>query len=152
DCVILCNVLHEITPIEWVNVLNSIKEKLKDSGYLIIVEDRYLPKGECAHEFGYLVLGTEETKILLSTSSSIECKLNNEEYFDRIIFNVFSKNDINPSKQSVKESIKKLNENSFKNIKILRKEAKDLNQGRRYANETQLYINSKLALERLRNR
>ncbi|MEO6902032.1 MAG: AAA family ATPase [Bacteroidia bacterium] len=149
DCIVLCNVLHEINPREWISILNSIKDLLKDNGYLLIIEDRYLPKGENSHEFGYLVFGTEETKILLGSNSTIEFKLEEVEYSERIIFNAIKKNDINPTSDSVLNAIKKLKENCFNNIKMLQKKGKDINQGRRYANETQLYINSTIALETL---
>lgn len=151
DLVVLCNVLHEIHPKDWVNNLISIKKLLKEDCYLLIIEDRYLPKGENAHEFGYLIFGTEETKILLNSKTSLELKHDNTEYSERIIFNAFLKHEINPSDESIENAIKKLKENCFKNIKQLRKEKdKDVNHGRRYANETQLYINSQLALEALK--
>lgn len=150
DCVVLCNVLHEINPKEWSNTLNSIRKLLKDDGYLLIIEDRYLPKGETAHEFGYLVLGSEETNILLGSPTSIQLKLEDIEYTERIMFNVYSKDEINPTNITVVDAIKKLNENSFNNIKLLKKKDKDIHQGRRYANETQLYINSQLTLEILK--
>ncbi|KAF2508410.1 AAA family ATPase [Flavobacterium zhairuonense] len=147
DCVLLCNVLHEIHPQEWEDSLKTAKRVLKDDGYLLIVEDRYLPKGENAHQFGYLILGAEETQILLNTDVVLELKLEEEEFKERILFNAFKKDDINPDKDSIVNSIKKLKENSFYNLKLLRKTTQDANQGRRYANETQLYINSQLALE-----
>lgn len=150
DCVVLCNVLHEINPKEWVSTITSIKDLLKDDGYLLIIEDRYLSKGENAHEFGYLVFGIEETKMLLASTSTMELKLDEAEFSDRIIFTAFTKSEINPSTDSVMNAIKRLKENCFKNIKLLKKMDKGLNQGRRYANETQLYINSQLALETLR--
>jgi energy-coupling factor transporter ATP-binding protein EcfA2 len=149
DCVVLCNVLHEINPKEWITTLSSIKNILNDNGFLIIIEDRFLPKGETAHEFGYLIFTEEEMKILLNTNNSINLKLEETEFRERIIFNVFKKSEINPTKESVIESVKTLNYNSFNNLKLLKKANKDLNQGRRYANETQLFINSQLALESL---
>lgn len=151
DCVVLCNVLHEINPKEWLNTLSSIKELLKENGYLLIIEDRYLPKGENAHEFGYLILGTEETNILLGTPSLAQLKLSDSEYADRIIFNAYSKKEINPSNETITNAVKKLKESCFNNIKLIRKkDNKDISRGRRYANETQLYINTQLALEVLK--
>lgn len=149
DCIILCNVLHEINPDNWIDCLNRIKESLNDDGYLIIIEDRFLPKGETAHDYGYIILGSEETKTLLNSQSSIELKLNEENFKERIIFNAFQKDNINPDNESLKESLYKLKNNAFNNIKKLKQEKKDLNQGRRLANETQLYINSQLYLESL---
>ncbi|AZA98800.1 hypothetical protein EG359_03890 [Chryseobacterium joostei] len=149
DCIILCNVLHEINPDNWIESLNIIKDSLNLNGYLIIIEDRFLPKGETAHEYGYIILGAEETKILLNSKNSIELKLNEANFKERIIFNTFQKNDISPDNESLIKSLQKLKENTFNNIKKLKKEKKDLNQGRRLANETQLYINSQLYLESL---
>lgn len=151
DCVLLCNVLHEINPKEWVDVLLNIKRVLKDDGYLLIIEDKYLPKGESAHEFGYLILGTAETKKLLKTEDVLELQLNERELKDRILFNAYRKEQIHPSNESVINAVKLLKENSFSNIKALRKKKEeDVSRGRQYANQTQLYINSQLALETLK--
>lgn len=149
DCIILCNVLHEINPDNWIESLNIIKDSLNSNGYLMIIEDRFLPKGETAHEYGYIILGSEETKILLNSNNSIELKLNEANFKERIIFNAFQKNEINPDNESLTKSLQKLKESTFNNIKKLKKEKKDLNQGRRLANETQLYINSQIYLETL---
>lgn len=150
DAIILCNVLHEINPKEWPEILKNIRDKMHDNGYLIFIEDRFLPKGEKAHEFGYLILGVDEMRTLLNVDKPIELKLNEVEFRDRIIFNAFHKSQINPSLESTINAIELLNFNSLKNIRILREEKNDLNQGRRYANETQLFINSLLALEALK--
>lgn len=150
DCVLLCNVLHEINPKDWKESFEVIKRVLKEDGYLLIIEDKYLPKGENAHQFGYLILGSEETSVLLNSKDVLELKLQEEKFKDRILFNAFRKGDINPTVKSTKEAIQLLNKNSFYNIKTLRKIEKDINQGRNYANQTQLYINSQLALESLK--
>lgn len=152
DLVILCNVLHEINPKEWVETLGLAKNSLKEDGYLIILEDRYLPKGETAHEFGYIILGSDETQIMLNSKNPIELKLSEEQFSNRIIFNAFLKNDINPTNESIKSAIKKLQVNALNNIRLLKKQKKDLNQGRRLANETQLYINSQLFLDSVKTK
>lgn len=150
DCVILCNVLHEIRPQEWIETLNSIKRVLTQGGFLLIIEDKFLPKGEEANEFGYLILGIEETKKLLKSTDAIELKLNEKELSDRILFTAFRKEQINPDEKSVMIALELLNKNSYKRLKDLRKiknRESDLSIGRKYANETQLYINSTLAIE-----
>ena len=147
DLVVFCNVLHEINPEEWMQTLSLAKMSLKEDGYLIILEDRYLPKGETAHEFGYIILNSEETQIMLNSNTPIELKLSEEQFNNRIIFNAFLKNDINPTSDSIRLAVKKLQINTLNNIRLLKKQKKDLNQGRRLANETQLYINSQLFLE-----
>lgn len=152
DIVILCNVLHEIHPNEWTKSLNLIKTTLKEDGYLIIVEDRFLPKGETAHEYGYIILGHEETALLLNSNEQLILKPEDNQFSDRIIFSAFKKNEINPSKESLKKALSKLETNTFENIKILKKDTKDVNQGRRLANETQLYINAQMFLSILNSK
>ena len=153
DCVLLCNVLHEINPKEWIDVLLNIRKILKRDGYLLIIEDKFLPKGENAHEFGYLILGTEETKKLLKTDEVLELKSNDKELENRILFNAFKKENINPDNKSVIDAISILNKNSYTRLKDLRGKAdKDISVGRKYANETQLFINSQMALEKINNK
>ncbi len=147
DCILLCNVLHEINPVEWEESFQTIKRTLKDDGYLLIIEDKYLPKGENAHQFGYLILGTEEIKTLLGSDNFLELKLNEERFKDRILFNAFKKEEINIDSKTIIKSIEMLKVNSFNKLKLLRKSEKTITQGRNYANQTQLYINAQLALE-----
>lgn len=151
DCVLLCNVLHEIHPNDWIDVFSTIKRILTADGYLLIIEDKYLPRGENAHSYGYLILGTEETKILLGAEKILELKLQEEKYKERIIFNAFKKDQINVQSKNIEKSILKLQENAFSRIKLIRKKDRDISQGRLYANETQLYINASLALEGMTN-
>lgn len=69
DIVLLCNVLHEIPPNEWVNLFKKeapIDRLLSDNGYLLIVEDNRIPVGEKAHNFGFIVLNTAELKLLFN--------------------------------------------------------------------------------------
>jgi SAM-dependent methyltransferase len=151
DCVLLCNVLHEINPNDWIESFNAIKRTLKDDGFLLIIEDKFLPRGENAHQFGYLILGSEETKILLKSNDVLELKLQEEKFKERILFNAFTKEQINPSDKTILEALTKLKENSFINLKKIKKEEKNIDQGRRYANQTQLYINAQLAIEGIKN-
>lgn len=73
-----------------------------------------------------------------------------EQFTNQIIFNAFLKDDINPTNDSIKLAIAKLQANTLNNIRFLKKQKKGLNQGRRLANETQLYVNSQLFLESVR--
>ncbi len=59
DIVVMCNVLHEIDPDEWISVLgetSTIYRCLREGGHLMIVEDQILPVGEHAHKFNFLIL------------------------------------------------------------------------------------------------
>ena len=155
DCILLCNVLHEINPKEWVETFEQVKKKLVRDGLLLIIEDKFLPKGENAHQFGYLILGIKQLRILFkshygSLSNPItEYSIADEKYKERILFAAISREQINTTETNVKEAIKSLKESSFHNLKTLRKQDKEMNQGRLYANQTQLYINAQLAYEAL---
>jgi energy-coupling factor transporter ATP-binding protein EcfA2 len=149
DFILLCNVLHEISPLEWEKNINIIKSKLKSEGFLLIVEDKFLPKGENANEIGYLILGHSQLNTLMNCKDSLELNLSAVDYEDRIVFTAFKKEQLNPTKKSIVSAIKELETESFQNIKKIRNQVKDLDQGRKYANQTQIYINSKLALELL---
>lgn len=62
--IVVCNVLHEISPLLWPNILNHLIASLSSDGSILILEDLFLAKGEHAHEFGFIVLGAEELRIL----------------------------------------------------------------------------------------
>jgi energy-coupling factor transporter ATP-binding protein EcfA2 len=70
DVVVLCNVLHEINPVLWSQILPQLAELLADEGILLIVEDQVLPEGEFAHEFGFLVMGPDELRVLIGASET----------------------------------------------------------------------------------
>jgi hypothetical protein len=71
DVVVMCNVLHEISPNDWIklfDVHSLIGRSLRDSGHLLVVEDQRIPTGEKAHKFGFLVLDTPHLRTLFSVS------------------------------------------------------------------------------------
>lgn len=73
DVIVLCNVLHEIEHKQWKNLFKAdgqITKLLKDSGYLLLVEDQHIPVGEKAYINGFLVLDTPQLKRLFSITES----------------------------------------------------------------------------------
>ena len=74
DVVVLTNVLHEITPVDWPKIFShsGIPAILATDGWLLIVEDQRLPVGEEAHEFGFILLDTEQLKILFGVEAEDE--------------------------------------------------------------------------------
>jgi hypothetical protein len=74
DVVIMCNVLHEIPPNDWLSLFNNnlsvIGRGLKETGYLLIVEDQRIPIGEKAHKFGFLVLDTQHLRTLFAITET----------------------------------------------------------------------------------
>jgi ABC-type cobalamin/Fe3+-siderophores transport system ATPase subunit/SAM-dependent methyltransferase len=71
DAVIMCNVLHEIDPKEWIKLFQKdglISRLLCENGILLLVEDHQIPIGEKAYKKGFLVLDTPELKDLFKIS------------------------------------------------------------------------------------
>jgi len=78
DIVIMCNVLHEIDPLNWFGIFGPdgfITKQLKKTGVLLLVEDHQLPYGEKAYQKGFVVLDTPELRKLFDIS-------NNDRRFD----------------------------------------------------------------------
>lgn len=72
DVIVMCNVLHEIPPSDWPQILardsSLLQRALKDTGYLLLVEDQRIPVGEKAHEHGFLVLDTAQLRTLFNVA------------------------------------------------------------------------------------
>ena len=67
DIVVLCNVLHEIEPRQWTELLGasgSLTELLSPEGGVLILEDSEISAGELAHSYGFLLLKSAELKAL----------------------------------------------------------------------------------------
>jgi ABC-type lipoprotein export system ATPase subunit len=66
---VLCNVLHEIPPQIWPQLMTDLRECLRDDGHLLILEDQLMTGGELPHDRGFLVLDDVELRALFSLSS-----------------------------------------------------------------------------------
>lgn len=157
DYILLCNVLHEIEPVtEWPEILNKLKNSLKNNGFLIIIEDQILPKGEKIGKEGFLVMDLSSLKLLFGLDTMPSQILSLQPQFtERILCALINKNDMKEiSKPMVKEALKKLMSNTLTKIKINRaieptKENKIV-LGRESGFYSQLYINCLLAIEKLK--
>ncbi|MCU0691277.1 MAG: ATP-binding protein [Polyangiaceae bacterium] len=59
DVAVFCNVMHEIRPADWIKRLgpsSALRTSLKNDGFVLLVEDERMPRGEKAHSLGFLVL------------------------------------------------------------------------------------------------
>jgi predicted ATPase len=73
DVVIMCNVLHEIDPKDWLKLFQNegiVSKLLSDKGILLLVEDHQIPIGEKAYQKGFLVLDTPQLKDLFKISET----------------------------------------------------------------------------------
>jgi len=69
DIIVMCNVLHEIDPLEWPSLFGEagmLRHLLNPGGFLLLVEDTEMRIGEKAHARGFLVMDTAELKTLFS--------------------------------------------------------------------------------------
>jgi energy-coupling factor transporter ATP-binding protein EcfA2 len=75
DVVIMCNVLHEIDPGDWLGDLGKggrLERLISETGYLLVVEDYGIPVGERAHDYGFLLLDQQELRKLFAITPEDE--------------------------------------------------------------------------------
>ena len=157
DIVIMCNVLHEIEPKEWLNMFSKdgeIPKLLNDKGILLLVEDQEMQIGEKAYQKGFIVLNTTELKELFQITEDdkdfgfsdargdnrLKAHRINKEYLTRI---------------TAESRIKCLEElHSLSKTKILEIRGKDINykNGKKHGFWIQQYANTGLVLSELTNK
>lgn len=145
DYIFLINVLHEIPLNKWNSVLNALLSSLKEDGHLIILEDQAIPRGENAHEYGFLIFDIEEFKILFSRPNQPKVyKHENPKYAERLSCVEIPKSSSIVNPDTINEALTRKKTNCKTAIKNLRnKTAKD---GRQNSFLTQLYANVDMAL------
>jgi hypothetical protein len=158
DYVLMCNVLHEISPLYWYEEFKKIFMSIKDDGFLIIIEDEVIPKGERPNEIGFLVLDQNELKVLFNMSDLPSLiKPKNEKWKDRILCALINKKNIDAiTPNSIIMAIELLKDRAYKHVVNLKKmpenKGRDINFSRKYAFYSQMFINSTYALEILREK
>jgi predicted ATP-binding protein involved in virulence len=149
DYVLLINVLHEIPLRKWNSVLNSILNCLKVEGQIIILEDQAIPRGENAHEYGFLIFNIEEFKILFSRANLPKShKHPNPKYKNRLTCIEIPKSKSLVNSNSIIEALSRKKSNCKTAInKLKAKKSKTPKDGRENSFLTQLYANVDMALE-----
>ena len=158
DFALLCSVLHEIPPESWTGEYfggeGIVTRALTDTGKLIVVEDYFLPHGERAHNFDYLIL---DRKALLELFAAKENEIvttcsTTQGYENRIKSHCIQSNVLgratNRTKRKTLESIK---DTSLSKARQLRGTDAAVGQtfshGRKLAFYEHQFINATLALE-----
>jgi ABC-type cobalamin/Fe3+-siderophores transport system ATPase subunit len=156
DIVIMCNVLHEIDPNDWLEIFGSngfITKTLKNPGILLLVEDHQLSHGEKAYQNGFIVLDTPELKKLFCISStdanfSYDDFQGNGRLKAHRIPQLYLQKVTNETRL---EALEELVENAKREISDIRKsEQKDYKSGRLIGFWTLQLCNAILALSKLR--
>lgn len=154
DAVVMCNVLHEIEPRNWVGVFEAagvLTRSLKENGKLVIVEDYLMPKGEYAHPYGFIVLDTAALQTLFRSGTEADSiqiiNTNSERYRDRIRAHVVPVHLLrNVNGDTIKAALDFAIRNAEDQISRLRQRtANDYRSGQAHAFWVQQFTNATLA-------
>ncbi len=162
DLVVMCNVLHEIDPENWIKVFgpdSDISKLLKDVGYLLIVEDYLIPVGETAHRYGFLLLDEIELKTLFGAKEkdcaegrfvTLDAYKGKAEKEDRLKAHLISGTLVRQiTADSRLKTIKEIKATAESRINAIRTtQSSSFSDGQRYALFTQLYANASIWLSR----
>lgn len=156
DCVLMCNVLHEISPIDWVRLFGltgTIASSLSSDGYVVIIEDYLMPKGEYAHPFGFIVLDTQALQELFGAGEGDNSIGVLQERAGRIKGHLVPKKLLsNVSNATVRTALDFAQRNAKDHLEVLRRgDAHDFRSGRAHGFWVQQFANTTLALLTLPN-
>lgn len=154
DRVLMCNVLHEIDPTDWVSTFNAtsiVTECLSDNGALLLIEDYLMPKGEYAHPFGFIVLDTQALQKLFSVDNTTDQITVSDERNGRIKGHLVPKSLLaNVTTDSLKLALEFAQRNAQEQVQGLRNSpTADFRSGRAHGFWVQQYANTTLAIQQL---
>ncbi|MBT1697895.1 AAA family ATPase [Fulvivirgaceae bacterium PWU4] len=148
DVVVMCNVLHEIDPKDWLKLFRAdgmISNLLSENGVLLLVEDHQIPVGEKAYQKGFLVLDTPQLKELFkiterdidfSFSQKKEGRLKAHRIPKRLLMQVDEKSRL--------AAIKSLSNTAREKIIEIREMKKNYQNGKLHGFWTQQFANAQL--------
>lgn len=152
NVVVMTNVLHEISPRDWGGLFGeggAVTELLSDAGFLLLIEDQYIPIGELAHEFGFIVLDTVSLKDLFDISGVDDQIIHGLERDGRLKAHLIPKTYLKRCKPStVQNSLSAHCVHAKAEIRNYR-DAKDVKASRLFAFWIHQYANTKLALDEM---
>lgn len=159
DLIVMCNVLHEIQPEEWLKLFGpegTLTKLLKAGGGLLVVEDYQIPVGELAHRYGFLLLNKLELRKLFNWSEKdlanglmLQSTSSEPRYRDRLVMHWLAQplleNVTNSSRRSSIEQLKvTARETVMKQQKLAGESIRD---GHSYALAAQTYANASIWLD-----
>ena len=149
--VILCNVLHEIEPENWLNVFRDINALLAQDGAIVIMEDLLPPVGELPNKRGYLLLDEFGLGLLFNAPNEIK-RL--QKHDGRLMAVEISKPLVARVSNNTREAaLSHLQRDAKEQVRRLREQALEAPShrlGREHAHFSMLYTNASLALEVLK--
>lgn len=151
DIIIMCNVFHEIDPIDWLNLFKEhtlIPHALSDDGTLLIVEDQLIPVGEKAYKNGFLIFDkTQFQKLFKIDNYQVTDARNDGRLKAHFLESRFLKNI---DSQSRITAIENLQETAKRNIKMIREDQSTFKNGKLHGFWIQQLANAQLSLGNLK--
>lgn len=152
DVVVMCNVLHEIDPEEWLPLFGEdgiIRQLLRPEGYLLIVEDLEMRMGEKAHQRGFLVLDTPQLKTFFQIKEGEQNFVVDDARKDgRLKAHLVPAGCLGKANKDTKaKALRQVKHLAKGEIKKLRNEPASYANGRKHAFHVQQLANAELALE-----
>lgn len=149
DVVLMCNVLHEIDPRNWLILFNDkISPLLSENGFLLIVEDSQIPIGEKAYQNGFIVLDEAQLKYLFNITAKDEGFITQAfKTKERLKAHLIPKKFLtNISATTRTKALESLNKQAADEIAKLRGGPTDYKTGHKHAFWVQQFANTQLAL------
>lgn len=160
DCIVMCNVLHEITPDDWLSIFSCdgpLLHTLSPDGYILFVEDYGISVGERAHRYGFLLLDSAELSTLFAVREADRSKRafvrvtsTDPKYENRLVAHLVSKECTARVSTSTRHAaIKMLSERALGSVTSDLGDAlspRDSVTGRDYARNAQLFANASIWL------
>ncbi|NOK16238.1 AAA family ATPase [Corallococcus carmarthensis] len=151
DVAIMCNVLHEIPPSQWLSVLghgSALARCMRPNGFLLIVEDMHIPVGEKAHSHGFLLLDTYPLKGLFGwreADPAIQLLAEREGRLKAWLVPASLLKRVSPETRS--DALLRLQTYARKELHALRQRPPSFRNGQLHGLWTQLFANASLALD-----
>ncbi len=151
DVVIMCNVLHEIDPKDWLKLFENegtISSLLSDDGILLLVEDHQIPIGEKAYQKGFLVLDTPQLKDLFKiTEKDTDFLFTDQRANGRLKAHQIPKRCLEKiDAESRLSAIKSMSQNAREKILEIREKEQNYQNGKLHGFWTQQFANAQLNL------
>ena len=151
NLIVMCNVLHEIEPTDWLTDITAVTPLIARDGVLLIVEDYAIPHGEKAHTNGFLLLDTPQLRELFCVTEADPGFQVKEERKGRLKAHLVPGECLTRvSGDSRARALESLRSQAKEHITQLRSAAPSSRNGHLHGMWTQLYANASLSLDLFR--
>ncbi len=152
DVVLLCNVLHEIPPQDWIELFsNDIDNLLNENGEVLIVEDSQIPIGEKAHQHGFIVFDEAQIRELFCIGGGqdfiSQAHPKNQRLKAHLVPKKYLSNITTETREAAIKSLNNKAKEEIRKLRALSPESIGFKQGREHAFWVQQFANTQLAFD-----